>query len=301
MDRSDKSLVLLAVAIAFAIPLIIVLYLWTAGEDPMDVLLQAVFLFIMVPIIVMGGYMWATGKGAMLLAGYNTSPKAVRDLYDSKGLSRFIGMVMTVSMIFMLLGLEAMLLLNEMLPFWVLFIISLVILFAGLVYANTGGRFLKEGVAPQDMRATAAEEAKRTKGRSMKLTVLGIAVIAVILIGMFLLAGAGSVTAALTDDSLRVEAPMVDESIQMDDVSSVEWRSSFDAGRRVGGFGGNEVSSGNFQNDEFGRYTLAAYNSVSGHIVVHYSGGVLVFNLDSQEKTEQMYDDLRETLANLND
>lgn len=301
MDSSNKSLIAVAVIAAFAIPLFVVLYLWSAGGDPIDLMIQAIFLFSLVPVIVMSAYMWATGRGAMLLAGYNTSPKAVRDLYDSKALTRFIGMSMTVSMILMLIALESIFLFDGMLPFWVLFIVSLVVLFAGLIYANTGSRFLKEGVTPQDVKGTAAEEIRKNKGRNTKITILSIVSVAVVLIGVFFFIGSGSVNATLTDDILKVEAPMVGESIQVDDISNVEWRDSFDNGRRVGGFGGTDISSGNFQNDEFGRYTLASYNSVPGHIVVHYSGGVLVFNLDSEEKTVQMFNDLQERLAELSD
>lgn len=300
MDR-NKPILALALAAAFLVPLIIVLYLWTVGADAMDLAIQALLLFLMVPLIVLSAYMWATGKGSMLIAGYNTSPRAVRDLYDSAALTRFIGMLMTVSMVLMLVALESIFLFDDMLSFWALFAVSLVILLGGILYTNTGGRFLKEGVSSQDVSRTMSEERSKNKGRTIKLTIIAVVVTVAILIGVFLFLGSGNVNATLMDDRLRIEAPMVDEFIELGDIIEVEWRDSFDAGQRVGGFGGTEVSSGNFRNDDFGRYTLASYNSIPGHIVVHYSGGVLAFNLDSEEKTVQMYEDLRGRLAELED
>jgi hypothetical protein len=42
----------------------------------------------------------------MFIAGYNTSPKAVRDLYDSKALAKFVGKVVTIFLVIILIGME---------------------------------------------------------------------------------------------------------------------------------------------------------------------------------------------------
>ncbi len=88
----------------------------------------------------------------------------------------------------------------------------------------------------------------------------------------------------------------MNELIPYEDVTAIDLRDSFDDGRRVGGFGGTEVSSGHFENEEFGRYVLARYNSVDSCIVVHHSGEVLVFNLDTTERTIHLYDEMRSRL-----
>lgn len=299
MDRSTKFLSL-AVAISIIVPIALAVFLFADGGDSVGLMIQALFLAALLPLIVMGAYMWATGKGSMLIAGYNTSPKAVRDQYDAEAMTKFTGMLLTISLVIMLAALETIFLFDSMAPFLVLLMASVVVLAVGLAYMNSGGRFLKEGVSPQDVKETTVQERKKSKRYKWGL-VLGVVVTAVILIGIFLFMGYGSVNATLTDDSLRVEAPMMDESIQLDDVTSVEWRDSLDKGSRVGGFGGTEVSSGNFKNGEFGTYKLASYNSIPGHIVVHYSSGVLAFNLDSEEKTVQMYEDIQAALDWLSD
>ena len=69
-----------------------------------DVAVQVLLLSIMVPLIALSVYMWATGRGAMLIAGFNTSPKPMRDQYDSTALAKFVGMLMTAFSVILLLG-----------------------------------------------------------------------------------------------------------------------------------------------------------------------------------------------------
>ena len=132
----------------------------------------------------------------------------------------------------------------------------------------------------------------KDRTRSRKIAIASLAVTAIILIAVFAFIGSGKVSASLDPDGLQVSAPFVNEKVPYEDITSVELRASFDDGRRVGGFGGTEVSSGNFQNSELGRYVLARYNSVPNCIVVHHAGGVLVFNLDTVDDTTSMYHEL---------
>lgn len=244
-------------------------------------------LLIMLPLMALSIYMWATGKGSMLVAGFNTSPKAVRSLYDSTAFAKFVGMLVTAFSVILLLGMEALILFDSMTLFWIALIISLAILFIGLYYMNTGNRFLKKGASLQDV-VISAEDRKRSRS----VVIAGLAIMITILIAVFFFLGSRSVSVSLEDDIVQVSAPFVDEIISFEDVTSVELRDDIDNGRRVGGFGGTKVSSGNFENDEFGRYTLARYDDVDRCVVVHHSGGVLVFNLDTPESTMSMYDEI---------
>jgi hypothetical protein len=286
VDRSSKILLLIVVA-SIAVPLIVLMASFNGGSGTMDIVSQALILVVVLPLLSLSVYMWVTGKGAMLVAGYNTSPKAVRDLYDSKAMAKFVGMLMTVFLAIVLVAMELLFLDISTTLFFVLLAAGIVFLVASLVYMNTGGRFLKEGADPSKVVITAKE---RKRNRNIVLAALGVT--AIILVSVFLLIGSGSVSASLENDGLQVSAPFVDERIAYGDVTSVELRHGFDDGRRVGGFGGSEVSSGNFMNDEFGRYTLARYNDVESCIVVHHSGGVLAFNLDTDDGTARMYEDL---------
>ncbi len=294
MER-DTKILLLAVGISLMVPTALTALLLASSIDIIDVVVHAILLFSMVPIIGLSAYMWATGKGASLIAGYNTSPRAVQEQYDSEKMARFVGKLVFFSMIPMLLALESIFILNYSWPFWVLLAASMAIIVAGIVYMNTGGRFLKEGA--MDPKLLITEEDKKSN-RQMTyglLAITGIVTVVIVII-LLLVAPAGSVTASLEEEGLKVEAPMVNDLILYEDIASIELRDDLDTGRRVGGFGGENVRSGNFQNEEFGRYVLASYNAVPLHIVVHHSGGVLAFNLETEESTRQMFDQLQAKL-----
>lgn len=286
MDKDTKVLALIVIASIVA-PLALFVALLSSDVDFMD-LMAAFMLLIFLPILVLSIYMWATGKGAMFIAGYNTSPKAVRDLYDSKALAKFVGKVVTIFLVIILIGMELLFLdISTTLPL-ILIAVGTIFIVACAIYMNTGGRFLKEGADPSKVVVT---EKDRKRNRAILLSVLGVT--AIILVATFLLISSGSVNVSLADDALHVTAPFVDENIPYSDVSSVELRDTFYNGHRVGGFGGTEISSGNFHNDEFGRYTLARYNDVQKCIVVHHGNSVLVFNLDTDDGTVRAFEDLR--------
>ncbi len=288
MDRNTK-IGLLVVIVGIAIALTMIILSGPVNESGLMILMFV--LIVMVPLMCLSAYMWVTGKGAVLIAGFNTSPKAVRDLYDSTALAKFVGMLVTVFSVILLLGMVSLILFDNMVLFTIALIIATAILSYGLYYVNTGNRFLKEGKRLQDAVISEVE-----KKRNRNIAIAGIASVIIILIAVFLFIASGSVDAQLEPDALWVKAPLVDEHVLYENMTSVELRDHFDNGRRVGGFGGTEVSSGNFRNDEFGNYVLARYNSVERCIVVHHSDGVLVFNLSTVEGTSQQYEELRSKL-----
>lgn len=287
MDKGTKVLLLIIIA-SIAVPLALLAAVSAGGTDTTDLVMQALILAIVLPLLSLSAYMWATGRGAMLIAGYNTSPKAVRDQYDARAMAKFVGRMLTAFLVMLLVGLESLILTESTILFWILIAATIGIMLASLVYMNTGRKFLKEGADPSKVVITPRD---RKRNRTVVIAALGIT--AVILIVALSLIGSGSVTASLENDDLTVKAPFVDERVPYVEVTSVELRDTFDNGRRVNGFGGTEVSSGSFENNEFGRYTLARYNDVESCIVVHHAGGVLVFNLDTADSTARAYEDLQ--------
>lgn len=280
-----------AVIVSIMAPLALAAVMSNEATNFTDLLVQALLLSTFLPLLVLSTYIWASGKGAMLIAGYNTTPRAVRNLYDQQALAKFVGMLMTVSLAIMLVSIETIFLSYSSLPFWTLMVIGLAVLFGGVIFINKDKRFLRKGLSPLDM-AKVEEEWRSNKDVMIAVLVLVGIVVAVILIVAVLISGAGSVSASVDADGLHVSAPMVNERIAYENITSIELRSSFDEGQRVGGFGGSHVQSGNFRNSEFGRYLLAEYTSVPNYIVVHYSDRVLVFNLDTAELTLETYDQL---------
>ncbi|MBE7017553.1 MAG: DUF3784 domain-containing protein [Ruminococcaceae bacterium] len=95
---------------------------------------------IIILFLVLGIVLWR-GKGAWLIAGYNTSSKSEKARYDEKALCRFVARLM-----FFCAGCTVLFALSPLVGmwlFWLAFILMLVVIIAGVIYANTGNRFKK--------------------------------------------------------------------------------------------------------------------------------------------------------------
>ena len=101
-------------------------------------------------LTVLGLYMVLTGKGSLLIAGYNTMPEDEREKYDNTALSKFIGkaIITPLGILTVLFALGASFGFKYNISlFWVAVIIYSVIvtglsIFA-VIYLNTGNRFKK--------------------------------------------------------------------------------------------------------------------------------------------------------------
>jgi preprotein translocase subunit SecG len=95
-----------------------------------------------VVLFVVLGILFLRGKGAFLIAGYNTSSKAEKQKYDEKALCRFMGRSM-----FALAACWAISALSEpagnMIPFWIGLGLFFAVIAFMVIYANTGNRFRK--------------------------------------------------------------------------------------------------------------------------------------------------------------
>ena len=152
-------------------------------------------------------------------------------------------------------------------------------------------RLTDAGVSDRPFMASPSESS--SYGRRLKIIagiVIGTIVIAIVV--MIAAMGAGHISASLTDDSLVIDATLMSKEVDYDDITSVELRDDVDYGTRVGGLSNSKVLTGNFKNDEFGKYKLAVYKSTPTCIVVHTTGKTVVFNLESDAATEQFYMDL---------
>ena len=91
---------------------------------------------------VLGIVLW-NGKGAWLIAGYNTSSKTEKSKYDEKALCRFVAKLMFFyAACCVLLAVSTWL--DSMALHFCVITLFLIISFAAVIYANTGNRFKKK-------------------------------------------------------------------------------------------------------------------------------------------------------------
>lgn len=104
-------------------------------------MLPAIHLGVIVLFLALG-VLFSLGKGAMLIAGYNTAPKQEKAKYNEKALCQFMGKLM-----FALAGawlfVAASALLDVFWLLWVGYALFLIVIAFGAIYANTGNRFKK--------------------------------------------------------------------------------------------------------------------------------------------------------------
>ena len=163
------------------------------------------------------------------------------------------------------------------------------------LYRELAGLSGKVGAVISPDESEKAAKGHRTM-RNFMVAFIIMAVAIVIAVVALTMAG-GHVDVSMDEDGLEVDATMMHEDIQYSDISHIELRDYLDYGVRVGGFGGSDISSGNFRNDEFGSYRLAVHNDVHSFIIVHRTdGSVVVFNLENEESTESFFEELSDRM-----
>ena len=104
----------------------------------------------------------------------------------------------------------------------------------------------------------------------------------------------GDVNVEFGAESFTVNASFSETlTIRYDEVDSVEYREKADIGQREMGFGSPRLSTGVFQNKEFGRYTLYAYTNGEGCVVLRKGEDVLVIALKTAEENKAIYEQLK--------
>ncbi|MDR1404787.1 MAG: DUF3784 domain-containing protein [Candidatus Methanoplasma sp.] len=284
----EKKLITALLSVSLLIPAAVAVAAVATNTFSTKMMLVVFMMFIMLPLAAMGAYMWATGKGQWAISGYNTMPESKREYYNAEKMSKDVGKLTTVISLVTLAGLCMTLYIPH--SFIVLFIIIAFVLGISIFFAfSKGDKYLK------DPAKTPPAATKKERKTQKILAGISVAVVAAILIAVFLFIGSGSVNASMDDERLHVDAPMVNSYVYYEDVRSVDLRENIDLGMRVGGFGGSKILSGNFNNGEFGDYTLACNKDVKTYIVVeHGQGKILVFNLGSAGETVGFFEDLTE-------
>ncbi len=88
------------------------------------------------------GVVFLLGKGAFLIAGYNTASKAEKEKFDQKALCKFMGKSMFAFAACMAVVASSEILHNQV-PLWIGFGLFFAVVVFMMIYANTGNRFRK--------------------------------------------------------------------------------------------------------------------------------------------------------------
>lgn len=96
-------------------------------------------LLLVIPFLVLAFFL-SRGKGAFLIAGYNTMPKEEKAKYDEVALCKFMGKILYgISFSLVLLSLSEWLAIPALLWVGIALMIGLIVF--TLVYSNTGNKF----------------------------------------------------------------------------------------------------------------------------------------------------------------
>ena len=118
-----------------------------------------------------------------------------------------------------------------------------------------------------------------------------------VLIGASILMFTGSIEIVYEPEQFQIIASYADDlTVRYDKVDSVEYLENFDIGSREMGFGSARLSTGIFNNDTFGRYTLYAYTGGEGAVVLKRGDDTLVIVAKTAEETKEIYDTLAEKI-----
>ena len=99
------------------------------------------YLFITALFLLLGVFL-SKGKGAFLIAGYNTTSKEKKKKIDELKLCRFVSVLMFVLAICWLI-MAISIKINSDLLHYVGLALFLIAVLAGVIYANTGKRFMR--------------------------------------------------------------------------------------------------------------------------------------------------------------
>lgn len=103
----------------------------------------------------------------------------------------------------------------------------------------------------------------------------------------------GAITFQMNDEMLGITCLQQDPVfISYEDITEVEMTGGLDMGEKRDALDWDSGWCGVYENEEYGIYTIYAYSNVNQYIVVHYTDGVLVFNLKKDKTTEKTYDKL---------
>ena len=240
------------------------------------------------------------GKGAFLIAGYNTMGEKDRAAYDEKALCKSVGWLLIIISALMLLFPLASQFETTWL-FWTVFALIMAVPIGFAIYANTGNRF-RINIDPN---APTADKERKQMTRGKKLTiifVIGITVLMCILSGILIYFGERDPVVSISGNNISISA-LYGLDVALADVSEISLvdRSMLDIGigTRTNGYASTgRALKGNFNSTANGHTLLFVYSSSSPTIqIIRASGPDIFISFRNSETTIATYHELSAALS----
>ncbi len=138
--------------------------------------------------------------------------------------------------------------------------------------------------------------APHSQKKSRRLTtIVSVAVIALLLLGVTILMCTGDIKYIFTEDSLEIKADYWrDLTIDYAQIEQADYRTDLSAGMRTNGVGSARLLMGTFNNEELGTYTRYSYTGSQDCIVLKIDGETLVLGAKNSAETREIYEILLE-------
>ena len=244
------------------------------------------------------------GKGAFLIAGYNTLSQAEKARFDEKAICRFFGWLLIIIAVLLML-IPTSIITNAV---WMAFsgvgLILAVLVFAA-IYSNTGNRFQnKAGSTTLAAAASTAPTSSRKSKPKVIVTVITFALVVMVGIGILFYQGTKDPTVSITNSSLEIKSMygVTVDFAQITDVSLID-QSMRDLGiadsSRTNGIGGiGDALKGYFRSPSLGDTLLFVQASSSPTIRIERSNGQDIYiSLSSAASTRQLYNEIKVAVA----
>jgi len=248
---------------------------------------------IAVPLIILAVFLF-NGKGAFLIAGYNTMSSDKRASYNKLALCRAVGTLLLILSALMFLFPLAMQL-DAMWLFWVAFALFMIVTFGFVLYTNISKKF----------RVVAAPGVRMplTQGKKVGIAIsVGLTVLLLIGLGFMFYYGEKDPVITVHRDSVQISA-MYGLTVNFTDISDVllieDSMRDIGVGTRTNGYSGaGHALKGNFRSSSQGQVLLFVYASSSPTIQITRSGGVDIFiSFRDNETTRNIYTELAAAIS----
>jgi len=234
------------------------------------------------------------GKGAFLIAGYNTMDPQRKASYDEKALCKAVGWLLLFLTFLMFLWPLAF---HFEMPwlFWLSFILFMVVVIGFVVYANTGNHFRKINDSND---GCFVERKPVSRGKKAALAVLVIVSVQFTIgIGIMIYQGERDPVINIYESGIRIRA-LYGTEISFAHISEItlldQNMRDIGIGRRTNGYdSGGHALKGHFSSPTSGSQLLFVYYSSSPTIKITQSRDVPVFiSFRNSETTISTFNDL---------